>query len=789
MRGKSIKKIAWLILLFCFISKSALAQRKVRIYGQITDEQGAPVELASIAVKGTLHGTTSDSNGNYELTTKPQDSLTLTFSCLGYQPVACVLPSLKDYAFSVVLKSVSQQIETVTVKKDRIEGVRMNTINAETSQVVPNAAGSGVEALITTLTGVSTRNEMSSQYSVRGGNFDENLVYVNGIEVYRPLLIRSGQQEGLSFINPALVENISFSTGGFDAQYGDKMSSVLDIRYRKPTAFAASASASLLGASAHLETISKDGKFTQLHGIRYKTASYLLKSLEEKGEYDPSFADYQTLLTYKFNPNWALSFLGNYTYNKYTFTPTTRETKFGTYDSPKMLTIYFDGMEDDLFRTVTGAATLHYTPHSSSTYSLSLSSFSTNERERYDILGEYWIDEVGSTQSPQDNSSNTTGSYMEHARNDLQVNVNTLKINGAHETGRHFFRWENALQIEGVKDDISEWLKKDSAGYSQPVTSDALKMHAYLHSKNDLTSFKLKGYLQDTYKADKWSLTYGLRYSYGSLNKELTFSPRAALVYAPRDNHFFRLAAGRYVQTPLYKEMRNRLGEVNMDIKSQKSLHFVFGYDYFFKMWQRPFKYTFEAYYKHLSDLIPYEMDNVRLQYYGENCSKGYAHGLETRIYGEFVPGVDSWLGISFMKTEEKLDASPIYVPRPTDQRFNFTLFFQDYLPGNVNYKSHLRMIFGSGLPFGPPKGDKSLMTFRSRPYQRVDWGLSRLITGNKMAESMLKSLWIDLEVLNLFGIKNTNSYFWLSDVNNAQYAVPNYLTGRRFNLKLTVTF
>lgn len=783
-----------LVSLFLILSlSSVLAQRKVRIYGRISDSQDFPLELVSVSVKNAIRGTSSDSNGNYELENGKQDSLTLVFSRIGYKTAEYTVPCLDDYAFPVRLVSVSHQIDMLTVEEDRIESVRMNKIDAKSSQIVPDASGSGVEALITTLPGVSSTSELSSQYSVRGGNFDENLVYVNGIEVYRPLLIRSGQQEGLSFINPALVSNISFSSGGFDAQYGDKMSSVLDIQYRKPTDFAASVSVGLLGASAHLENASKDGKFTQLHGVRYKTASYLLNTLDTEGEYDPSFVDYQTFLNYRFNSSLSLSFLGNYSYNQYNFVPQSRETKFGTYNTSRMLKVYFEGWENDAFSSFTGAATLNYTPDLTSNYKLTFSSFATNEKERYDILGEYWLNEIDTDASSDtygDSIANIgVGGYMEHARNDLKVYVNSASISGSHAMDNHYVRWGNTFQIEQINDDLTEWVLRDSSGFSQPQGTSDLELDSYFRTLNDFNSIRVKGYVQDTYKTEKLSLTYGLRYSYWSFNKELIISPRAAIVYAPDDNHFLRFATGRYAQTPFYKEIRNREGELNKDIESQKSLHFVFGYDYFFKMWERPFKYTFEAYYKHMTDLIPYDVDNVRIEYYGENMSKGYAFGFESRIYGEFVPGVDSWLGVTVMKTAEKIDGMDYYVPRPTDQRYNFTMFFQDYLPGNPNYKTHLRMVFGGGLPFGPPNGDKTQMDFRSRPYQRVDWGISRLVTSNKMSEGVLKSLWIDLEVLNLFGIQNTNSYFWVSDVNGTQYAVPNYLTGRRLNLKVTAKF
>jgi len=782
----------FLFVLLGFLISPISAQNKVRIYGKVTDQYNQAIELVSIVVKNSLRGTTTDSNGNYELVNGKQDSLTLVFSSLGYLNAEFTIPCTEDYALPVTLISTAHQIEQVTVEEDRIESVRMNKLDAKATQIVPDASGSGVEALITTLPGVSTTNEMSSQYSVRGGNFDENLIYVNGVEIYRPLLIRSGQQEGLSFINPALVANISFSSGGFDAQYGDKMSSVLDIQYRQPTGFAASASVGLLGASAHLESRSQSGKFTQLHGLRYKRSTYLLNSLETEGEYDPTFVDYQTLLHYRFNENWSLSFLGNFSYNQYVFVPESRETTFGPYNDSKMVKIYFEGWENDAFRTLTGATTLKFTPSHKSTYKLTLSSFSTNENESYDILGEYWLNEIDSdTESDTygDSIQNIgTGAYMVHARNDLLVKVHSANLGGSTVWGNHIVRWGTSWQYEQVDDDILEWEMRDSSGYSQAQSADALDLYASYNTQNAFNSFRLKAFVQDLYKTDNISLSYGLRYTYWSFNNESLFSPRAAIVYAPDANHFLRFATGRYAQTPFYKEIRDREGVLNTDIKSQKSWHFVLGYDYFFKLWERPFKYTFEAYYKSLRDLIPYDVDNVRIEYYGENLAKGYAYGVESRIYGEFVPGVDSWLGLTLMKTEEKLDGMDYYVPRPTDQRYNFTMFFQDYFPGNTNYKTHLRMVFGGGLPFGTPDGDKSNMVYRSRPYQRVDWGLSRLMH-NKAADGIVKSLWFDLEVLNLFGIKNTNSYFWISDVYGTQYAVPNYLTGRRLNLKITAKF
>lgn len=781
-----------LFLLLCSLGTLS-AQQKVRIYGKITDEYKKPIELASIAIYNSTRGTTSDSNGNYELATGKMDSVHLTVSRLGYATKHVTVPCTHDYGLLVTLVSTSQEIETFTVEEDRITQIAMTTMKPKSSTIIPDASGNGVEALITTLPGVSSTNELSSQYSVRGGNFDENLVYVNGIEVYRPLLVRSGQQEGLSFINPSLVSNIAFSSGGFDARYGDKMSSVLDITYRQPTGFAASTSVGLLGASAHLETLSKNGKFSQLHGLRYKTSKYLLNTLDTEAEYTPSFVDYQTLMKYRFNSNWSLSFLGNYSYNQYQFIPQSRSTEYGTYNTARQLVVYFDGWENDKFQSATGALTLNFTPSTQSNYKLTYSSFMTKEQERYDISGEYWINELDSELGSDTYGDSIqeigVGGYMEHARNDLSAYVNSLSVSGTHDLDDHFVSWGNTLQFERIEDNILEWEYRDSSGYSQSPAGDNFELYSYFNTRNSFNSVRLKGYVQDSYRLDNFILNYGVRYSYWSFNNELVVSPRASLVYSSSEDRFFKFSLGRYCQTPFYKEFRDRDGNLNTDIKSQKSIHVVLGHDKYFKLWERPFRWTTEAYYKHLTDLIPYDVDNVRLDYYGENMAVGYAYGLETRLSGEFVPGTESWVGLSLMKTEEKIDGTDYYVPRPTDQRYNFTMFFQDYLPGNPNYKTHLRMIFGGGLPFGPPNGDKSQMTLRSSPYQRVDWGLSRLIKTEKMSAKVLKSLWIDFEVLNLFGVQNTNSYFWVSDVDGNQSAVPNYLTGRRFNLKVTATF
>ncbi len=782
-----------IILFLVLMLNPAVAQNIVQISGKVVDQNNKPLELVSVAVKNSTLGTTTDFQGCFELESIVQDSLVLMFSSLGYETEEYVINSENKFPLRITLLSAALQIETVTIEENRLSDLTMNRLSPMSAKGIAGASGNGVQDLLVTLPGVSSTNEMSSQYSVRGGNFDENLVYVNGVEIYRPLLVRSGQQEGLSFINPALVSNIAFSSGGYDAQYGDKMSSVLDIKYRVPTEFAASAEISLLGASAHLESVSKNQKFTQLHGLRYKSSAYLFNTLDTDAEYNPIYVDYQTLLSYKFNDNLSLSFLGNYSFNRYTFTPKTRETVFGAYNNAQKLKIYFDGWENDLFQSLTAAFTLKYSPSSKSNYHLTATAYKTDENENFDISGEYWLEDtkpVGDSGIEAEKEIAVAG-YMEHARNELDINVNTLTIGGTHnsENERHLISWGNTFQLENINDNINEWTLRDSSGYSQSPAKEALELYEYYNSNNNILAFRTHGYLQDRYLKNYLSVTYGLRYSYWSFNNEFTLSPRASVAYTLDKRNYFRFSTGLYSQTPFYKEIRNRDGKLNREIKAQKSIHLVLGYDHFFTMWNRPFKYTAEAYYKYMSDLIPYDVDNMRIEYYGANMAKGYAVGIENRIYGEFVPGVDSWLGLTIMKTSEKLDGTDEFIPRPTDQRYNFTMFFQDYLPRNNNYKAHLRMIFGGGLPFWAPNEYKSSDLLRSKAYQRVDLGLSRQFTNDKMQRGVLKRIWIDIEVLNLFGIYNVNSYFWVSGINNKEYAVPNYLTGRRFNLKISAYF
>jgi len=815
--------------LFCLLllSVNLLAQTNVRVYGYVIDTNNRGVELANVHVDNSATVVSTNPNGYYELSVRVKDSVTLIYSMVGYQTIRHTIhPHQSVMQLSVQLPPLSTQIGEVNVVGQRRQTSTLDALDPSKFRVIPNTSG-GIESYLITFAGVSSSNELSSQYNVRGGNFDENAVYVNGIEVYRPLLIRAGQQEGLSFINPDMVQNVSFSAGGFDAKYGDKMSSVLDIQYKKPTAFEASASVSLLGASVYVGTANK--RFTQMHGIRYKTSSYLLGTLDTKAEYKPEFFDYQTYLTYQLSPKSELTFLGNFSQNSYQFVPQTRETTFGTYQTPRSLTIYFDGQEKDLFRTSFGAATFNFKPVSGMKLSLLGSLFYTNENETYDITGEYVISDVqlDADQNKQTGESLGVGTYHQHARNRLNATVANLAHLGEYNLENHKMRWGIAIQNEIISDKISEWEMRDSAGYSLPFSNTQLNVYYNLKSSNKLSTWRSTAYYQDTYKwnsdAGSFSFTGGLRANYWTFNNELLVSPRLSVSFLPnwKRDFSFRFATGVYYQTPFYKEIRDTvtdaLGNVtvklNNHIKAQRSLHFVLGADRYFRAWGRPFKFTTEAYLKLADRVISYSVDNVQIVYSGKNDAKAYTAGMDFKLYGELVPGADSWINLSLMNAKQDIigdsyvshtyDADgkiltsktvyPGWVPSPSEQRYAFSMLFQDYLPDNPKYKMQLKFIWSDGLPFGPPQNVQYRSAFRTPAYRRVDIGASRvLVSGvdkgmNKSWLKHVKNIWLNVEVFNLLDIKNVNSYYWVTDVYNQKMAVPNYLTGRQLNLKVMV--
>ncbi|TLX74155.1 TonB-dependent receptor [Labilibacter sediminis] len=793
------------------------AQQVVVVSGVVKSSDGNLLELVNVTLKNKPGGSITNEHGAFSIKVKDEGSTILVFSRIGYEVKELKLSSLKSFKnVEVVLNAKAESIETVDVKAERGENQNFTKIDSKLATKLPDATGGSIEALVKTQMGVSSNNELSSQYRVRGGNFDENLVYVNDIEVYRPFLVRSGQQEGLSFVNPEMVSDIRFSAGGFDARYGDKMSSVLDIKYKRPTEFAGSASVSLLGANAHVEGSSKDQKFTHITGVRYKTNRYLLGSLDVSGDYKPTFLDVQTYMTYRLSDKWRLGFLGNISQNKYDFKPVDRETTFGTINEVKQLKIYFEGQERDNFLTGFAAGSLDFSPNSDNNYKLVVSGYRTSEDETFDIMGQYWLQELDPNGEVVENPDNIisgigVGTYLEHARNYLFGAITNVALRGAHRINNNNIEWEVKYQHERFSDIINEWEMRDSAGYSVPVSPGELVLAYAYNDENDISSNRITAFVQENrrFELNKGNidLAVGLRTNYWDFNDEFLLSPRVSVLYDPeweRDYHF-KFSTGLYYQSPFYKEYRSQGEGINYDIKAQQSIHVVTGFDYYFQSWQRPFKFSTELYYKKMKNLIPYQIDNVRIRYSAKNNAKGYAAGLDMKVNGEFVKGVESWASLSIMKSEEDIaddfyidnetgnTVYPGYIPRPSDQRLNFSLMFQDYMPNNPSFKVNLNLLYGTGLPFGPPRSERYKAVNRMPAYRRVDIGFSKEITGSQLnpnkQSGVFKNLWIGLEVFNLFNIDNTISYFWVTDIYNRQYAVPNYLTSRRLNVKLVTRF
>lgn len=803
MQGKCQRHI--LLILFLSPLLALIGHSQVKIHGKITDNNGDPVEFATVRIAGTAIGVTSGLEGDYSLSCPAADTITVHFSCIGFrEETRRLIDASGDVTLNMRLQLTTEMLQQVEVTELKKQTGSIATIDASELRKNPDTSGGSVESLITTMAGVQGSNEMSSQYSVRGGSYDENSVYINGIEVYRPLLVSSGQQEGLSVINPDLVGAIGFSTGGFPAEYGDKMSSVLDITYRQPEAFEGSVSASLMGASLSLGQGSK--KFSQLHGVRYKRNSSLLSSMDTKGEYDPTFFDYQTNINWQMSPKFKLSFLGNIALNHYRFTPTNRTTTFGTTTDAKQFTVYFDGHEKDRFETYFGAVSLDYRPSRSTSLSLTGSAYLTDELVAYDISGEYWLDQAGNSNVGGELG---VGRYHEHARNRLKASVLSLALRG--ETAinpRHTLTYGLNVQGENIMDRSREWELRDSAGFSLPSDGVNLRVIYNLASHHDLSSTRFSAFAQDAWKintsAGFLTLNAGLRLSYWSFNKELLLSPRITLGFIPEKapSWALRFATGLYYQSPFYKEYRmpvsdaqgNQTIELNTDIKSQRSFHLIAGTDYTFRALNRPFKLSGEIYYKALSDLVPYEIDNLKIVYSGLNESSGFATGIDMKLFGQFVPGSDSWISLSLMKTSETIKG--VKVPRPTDRTYSLGLFFTDYFPKFPKLKFALRGIFMDGLPATAPRSSRDKAYFRMPPYKRVDIGLSyALLSPLKEGESRdgfkrhFKSVWLGFDVFNLLDIANVASYYWVTDVNDIQYAVPNYLTRRQLNVRLTVDF
>ena len=783
----------------------AAVAENVKIHGKITDQEEKPVEFATIRIAGTSIGTNSDLEGNYSLTVAPKDTLEVIYSCIGFKNVTRRLIDPEgELTINVKLPTESTELAEVEVTGFRQNINGMQSIDKESFKTSPDVSGGSVEAMLQTMAGVNSSNEMSSQYSVRGGSFDENSVYINGTEIYRPQLVRSGQQEGLSIINPDMVGNIKFSTGGFPARYSDKMSSALDITYREPEAIEASIAASLMGAS--LTFGQSSSKFSQLHGLRLKKNNSLLSSLETRGEYDPLYFDYQTNITYKPIDKLSFNLLGNISLNYFNFRPANRETSFGTSMDTKQFKVYFDGEERDRFETYLASFTTTYRLNRATAFALSLSGFQSNELVSYDISGEYWLNEAGTGGAEGIGGELGVGKYMEHSRNRLKASVFQAALKGTTVIGRNNISYGLTFQNEKFFDRTKEWEWRDSAGYSLPTQPEGVHLIYNLSSRQDLSSNRFAIYAEDALyietKKAFLTLNAGLRLSYWDFNKEVLVSPRVNLNIVPIDNNRwnYRAAVGLYYQSPFYKEYRmaetDALGNsyitLNRNIKSPMSLQFILATDFTFRMMGRPFKLTGEAYYKHLSRLISYEYDNLKINYTGINDSKGFITGVDFKLFGQFVPGSDSWITFSLMKTQQTLNGKK--VPLPSDQRYSIGLFFTDYFPKFPKLRFSLRGVLSDGLTMTAPRITRDKAYFRAPAYKRVDVGLSYQLVGAPTEGVRpynfwrhFKSIIIGFDCFNLFDMTNVSSYYWVTDVNNLQYAVPNYLTRRQFNIRLAI--
>ena len=799
--------IILILLAFCL----NVSAQSFTLQGRVTDDKMNPVELASVSCVKQGKTTLTSLKGEFNMQLQSADSVVITFSMIGYKSKSRVLRNPRGkQTLQVVLFEEDYQLGEVQVTEMKRQTGQTQELRKEDLKHLPSTTGNAVEEMIQAQAGVSTHSELSSQYNVRGGSFDENSVYINNQEVFRPYLVRSGQQEGLSVINPEMVEKIGFSTGGFEAKYGDKMSSVLDITYKrlkpregKKTAVEGSVSASLLGGGAYFGIGTR--RLSWLSSVRYKTTRYLLGSLQEKGEYNPKFLDYQTYLSFSPNKRWTIDFIGNISDNHYNFKPHDRETSFGTLENVKAFKVYFDGEEKDLFRTYFGSLNLTHHLNGNTDISLLASAYNTREQEKFDIQGQYWLTQTETSENL------AVGTYFEHARNYLKANVESFKLMLKHKSQHHQVEGALTFKMEQIEENSIEYEMRDSAGYSVPHTGKDLLMIYSLKAQNKLDANRFETYLQDTYRFTSggdpedpdyqptlYTLNYGVRFAHWNFNRESIVSPRVSLGIIPswNQNVTMRFAAGLYYQAPFFKELRDTstvngitLATLNKKIKSQRSIHFIAGYDYRFNLNNRPFKFTAEAYYKLLANLVPYSVSNVKVVYYGDNESSGHAAGIDLKLYGEFVPGTDSWISFSVMDTRMKLNGKSI--PLPTDQRYSLNLFFTDYFPGSDRWKMSLKLAFADGLPFSAPHQELENHSFRAAAYKRADIGMSYRLLDNetRLKKGPFRNIWLGVDCLNLFGINNVNSYYWITDVTNHQYAVPNYLTGRQINARVLFEF
>ena len=796
---------------------------EVRIFGYVLDSDNRGIDLANVFVEGTTTGTTTNQNGYYDLLVEMGDTITMVYSMIGYETIRQQLyTSNQVLGVNVVLPTNEEMLSEITVRGIQRQTGTMERTDVGVARLMPDATGGGIENLLITFAGVRQNNEMSSQYNVRGGTYDENSVYVNGLEVYRPLLIRSGQQEGLSFANTDMVESLDFSAGGFDAMYGDKMSSVLDIRYKRPERLESRLNISLLGASAYIGW--GDSLQSQMHGIRYKTSKYMLGALDTKGNYKPNFLDYQTQMTWKVGKQreWDITVLGNISQNSYVFEPDSSETSSGTMENPITKTIYYEGQEKDMFRTAFAALSAHGKLSKEVNIGLDLTGFYTHERENYDIHSELILSR-GKTESGADSNNDInqeiigptdkqdligTGEFHEHARNKLQASMVTLAHTGEWKRGENTLKWGISGQVEMIKDQISEWEWRDSLGYSLPNADKEMELYYAMKGTTQMFSGRLQAYAQNTYcwstQQGKVFLTAGMRLNWWSFTNEVLPSPRVSVVWMPgwKRDFTFRVATGVYYQAPFYKELRQTVLDdkgvyrihLNDQLKAQRSYQLVMGTDYYFRAWGRPFKFTAEAYGKYIDRMESYTVDNVRVRYSGINDSEGYALGLDLKLFGELAPGADSWISFSTMRsrmrfTDDKHNLG--WIPTPQEQRYNLTLYFQDYLPQYPQYRLHLKFIWNEGLPFGYPRNEAMRYLGHMGDYRRIDIGASRTFSASTdkwMKKSKHVDSWsIQLDIFNLVGWNNVNSYYWVTAADGQQWSTPNYLTGRMFNLKVDV--
>lgn len=814
-------KILAILYLSCFCL-SVLSQEVYMVSGRILSEDNQPIPYANVVINSTGIGTVADDSGKFEIRLPGKGEWKLQISSVGYETRIENVQAERQGKTQVVviLRENLQEIDEVRINQAINQTSNLTRIDMKTVQMIPNTSGN-FESILKTLPGVSSNNELSSQYSVRGGNFDENLVYINGIEVYRPFLIRSGQQEGLSFINPDLIQSVQFSAGGFDASYGDKMSSILDVTYKKPTRAGGSVSGSLLGGSAHLEGISSDSRLSWVAGVRYKTTQYLLGTLDTKGEYKPAFMDFQSFLTWSSGSGSEIGVLTNVNVNSYRFIPETRETDFGTIFSSYRLKIYYDGSELDRYTTLLGALTYKQRLGERLSINFITSAYTSGESETFDIEGQYLINELDNRpglETTGDSIKNIgVGTFLDHARNRLKISVFSFQHSGKYSIPGYTLRWGLRAQSETIHDRLSEWKLVDSAGYSLPYSEEEVNLYDVIKSENNLSTWRASGYVENTFATGFLGgdvfVTAGIRGIYYHFSNQLLADPRVSLAWNPKWEKDFRwrLSAGIYDQPPFYKEMRNPAGIINGNIRAQRSFHLLAGTDYYFIAWERPFKFTTELYYKYLWDLIPYKLENVRVRYSAQNIAAGYATGIDLKLNGEFVRDAESWVSLSLMRTMENISndfyinnegkkIEPGYYPRPTDQLVNFGLYFQDYVPQNPSFRVSLYFLYGSPLPFSPPVADRYDLVYRMPAYKRVDIGFIKAIKEEGKSSKMnnfinaFRSVYLSAEIFNLFGSNNTISYLWVRTVSNLQnvpgmFAVPNYLTGRRFNIRLQINF